>query len=59
MPPKNEVLAVSRTLSKSGEYTDELAIWDGISWMRLKNDLSIDGSAFNLNEVKLWRRLET
>lgn len=59
MPPKNEVLAVNRTLSARGESVDELAMWNGELWARLNPDLTIDGATFSLYDVKLWRKLET
>lgn len=59
LPPKNEILAVIRTLSKSGETVDELAKWDGQQWTRILPNLVHDSTVFDLYEIRAWRRLET
>ena len=59
LPPRDEVLAVMRPLHKSGEYIDELAMWDGKLWTRIKPNLERDSATFELNEVRCWRRLGT
>ena len=59
LPPKHEILAVTRLLSKSGETVDELAIWNGELWTRILPNLVPDTATFDLYEIRAWRRLET
>ena len=59
LPPKGEILAVRRILSKSGETTDEMAMWDGEVWTRYSPNLLKEDATFPLKEISLWRRLET
>lgn len=59
LPPKDEILAVTRQLSKSGESVDELAMWDGCLWTRILPNLVPDAVTFDLLEIRAWRKLET
>ena len=59
LPPKDEVLAVIRKLSKSGEEIHELAKWDGELWTRILPNLVPDTVTLELREIYAWRRLET